>query len=40
MLTSDILHEVEIGVWKSLLQHLIRVLYTCGATTVHEFNQR
>ncbi|CUA69692.1 Colossin-A [Rhizoctonia solani] len=36
----DLLHEVELGVWKSLLKHLIRILYGCGNDTVAEFNRR
>ena len=40
MLTVDLLHEVELGVWKSLLTHLIRMLHTCGADKVHEFDKR
>jgi len=27
MLVVDLLHEVELGVWKSLFMHLIRILY-------------
>jgi len=30
MLTVDLLHKVELGVWKSLLTHLIRMLHVCG----------
>ena len=40
MLTVDLLHEVELGVWKSLLTHLIRMLHVCGAGKVHEFDER
>ncbi|KAG9085750.1 hypothetical protein FS749_004132 [Ceratobasidium sp. UAMH 11750] len=36
----DLLHEVELGVWKSLLTHLIRVLYGRGSEAVAEFNRR
>ncbi|KAG8741835.1 hypothetical protein FRC12_015532, partial [Ceratobasidium sp. 428] len=36
----DLLHEVELGVWKSLLTHLIRILYSCGSETIAEFNRR
>lgn len=31
LLVVDLLHEFELGVWKALLLHLIRVLYTQGA---------
>lgn len=40
MLTVDLLHEVELGVWKALLMHLIRMLHTCGADKVHAFDER
>lgn len=40
MLTPDLLHEVELGVWKSLLSHLIRMLYTCGPHSVTVFDTR
>ena len=31
-LVVDLLHEFEIGVWKSLFNHLLRVLQACGGT--------
>ena len=40
MLTVDLLHEVELGVWKALLMHLVRMLHACGADKVHEFDKR
>ncbi|EIW76332.1 hypothetical protein CONPUDRAFT_15727, partial [Coniophora puteana RWD-64-598 SS2] len=40
MLTVDLLHEFELGVWKSLLSHLVRMLYSMGGQKVHEFNNR
>lgn len=30
MLVVDLLHEFELGVWKSLFTHLIRLLYAAG----------
>jgi len=30
MLVVDLLHEFELGVWKSLFMHLIRVLYAAA----------
>jgi hypothetical protein len=33
MLVVDLLHEFELGVWKTLLTHLIRVLYAAGGGT-------
>jgi hypothetical protein len=40
MFVVDLLHEVELGVWKSLLTHLIRIIYGCGNDVVAEFNHR
>ncbi|KIJ57965.1 hypothetical protein HYDPIDRAFT_34453 [Hydnomerulius pinastri MD-312] len=40
MLVVDLLHEFELGVWKALLSHLIRMLYVVGPSAVHEFNRR
>ncbi|KAG9074741.1 hypothetical protein FRC06_010494, partial [Ceratobasidium sp. 370] len=40
MLVPDLLHEVELGVWKSLLEHLIRMLHTCGPHAVAIFDSR
>jgi hypothetical protein len=40
MLTVDLLHEVELGVWKALLIHLTRMLHACGQETVNEFDKR
>ncbi|KAG9122111.1 hypothetical protein FRC07_001653 [Ceratobasidium sp. 392] len=40
MFVVDLLHEIELGVWKSLLTHLIRIIHGCGSSTVAEFNRR
>jgi len=40
MLTVDLLHEVELGVWKALFTHLMRMLHACGADKVHEFDKQ
>jgi hypothetical protein len=40
MFVVDVLHEVELGVWKSLFVHLVRILHGCGSETVTEFNRR
>jgi hypothetical protein len=40
MFTVDLLHEIELGVWKSLLTHLIQILFACGADVVATFNHR
>ncbi|KAG9104782.1 hypothetical protein FRC07_009737 [Ceratobasidium sp. 392] len=39
-LVVDELHEVELGVWKALFQHLIRLLHSVGSAAVTEFNRR
>ena len=31
MLVVDLLHEFELGVWKALFTHLIRVLYAAAS---------
>ena len=43
MLVPDLLHEFELGVWKSLFTHLIRILYAHEKgkdTLVRELNLR
>lgn len=30
MLVVDLLHEFELGVWKAIFTHLIRILYAAG----------
>ncbi|KAJ7579392.1 hypothetical protein C8J56DRAFT_1169724 [Mycena floridula] len=40
ILVVDLLHEFELGVWKALLIHLIRILNTLGASKIAEFNSR
>ncbi|KAI1789115.1 hypothetical protein LXA43DRAFT_923997 [Ganoderma leucocontextum] len=39
-LVVDQLHEFELGVWKSLFTHLVRILESAGADLVHELNRR
>jgi hypothetical protein len=36
----DFLHKFELGVWKAVLTHLIRILHAQGEETVHTFDQR
>ena len=36
----DLLHEIELGVWKALLIHLIRMLVSLGGNSIQEFNSR
>jgi hypothetical protein len=42
MLVPDLLHEFELGVWKALFTHLIRVLYAAApdGSLVAELNKR
>ncbi|KAJ4467212.1 hypothetical protein C8J55DRAFT_565472 [Lentinula edodes] len=40
MLVVDLMHEFELGVWKALFTHLIRILYTVGQQYVEELNHR
>lgn len=40
MLVVDLLHEFELGVWKAVFVHLVRLLYSLGQTVVDRFNER
>jgi len=42
MLTVDLMHEFELGVWKSTFIHIIRVLYAAvpGGAAVSKLNER
>lgn len=42
MLVVDFMHEVELGVWKALFVHLIRMLYAAepGGALVGRLNER
>lgn len=42
MLVVDFLHEFELGVWKSLFTHLVRILYAAapGGTQISLLNER
>ncbi len=35
MLVVDLLHEFELGIWKGLFTHLIRLLYAAGKGSDH-----
>ncbi|KAG9075746.1 hypothetical protein FRC06_009912, partial [Ceratobasidium sp. 370] len=39
-LVVDFLHEVELGVWKSVFQHLLRVLHSKSSSSVAILNER
>jgi hypothetical protein len=36
----DLLHEFELGVWKAIFTHLIRILYAQGGNAVQKLNER
>lgn len=36
----DLMHEVEIGVWKALLIHLLRILESAHENLLHELDRR
>jgi hypothetical protein len=40
MLVTDILHEVELGVWKSLFVHVIRLLEAVDKDAVNTVDAR
>lgn len=43
MMVVDLLHEFELGVWKTLFTHLIRILYVASeqpGALVDELNAR
>ena len=40
MFAPDLMHEFELGVWKGIFHHLMRILEAKGKGTVEEFNSR
>ncbi|KAI1784806.1 hypothetical protein LXA43DRAFT_1100996 [Ganoderma leucocontextum] len=40
MFVPDLMHEFELGVWKSTFTHLLRILYAAGEDKIQIFNQR
>lgn len=40
MFAPDLLHEVELGVWKALFTHLLRILYAAGGDAIVILNSR
>lgn len=40
MLTVDLMHEVELGVFKSVFRHLLRLLYTINREAIEVINDR
>jgi hypothetical protein len=40
MFVVDLLHEFELGVWKAVFTHLLRVLHAEGQDTIQTMNAR
>ena len=40
MFVVDFLHEIELGVWKAVFSHCIRLLYAHDPNAVHELNKQ
>jgi hypothetical protein len=40
MLVVDFMHEFELGVWKAVFTHLIRILVAHGGDAVQSLNDR
>ncbi|KIK19172.1 hypothetical protein PISMIDRAFT_38048, partial [Pisolithus microcarpus 441] len=40
MLVVDLLHEFELGVWKAIFSHLLRILDSLNESQLHELDQR
>lgn len=40
MLLPDLMHEVELGVWRSLFMHLIRMLESMDESFLIELDRR
>lgn len=40
MLVVDLMHEFELGIWKALFIHLLRVLNAENPSLVHQLDQR
>ncbi len=40
MLVPDVLHEFELGVWKAIFTHLMRILYANGSDAIQKLNKR
>ena len=40
LFVPDLLHEFDLGVWKAVFTHLIRVLYAAGGDAIQALNER
>ena len=40
MFVPDLMHEFELGVWKAIFTHLLRILYANGKDAIQKLNER
>jgi hypothetical protein len=40
MFVVDLMHEFELGVWKAVFTHLMRILYEAGDGAINKLNER
>lgn len=40
MLVVDLMHEFELGIWKALFLHLLRILEAEDKMLIHELDRR
>ena len=40
LFAPDMMHEYELGVWKAILIHLLRILYAEGGDAIQELDER
>jgi hypothetical protein len=40
MFVPDVLHEFELGVWKAIFTHFMRILYAAGNSSIQALNWR
>lgn len=40
LFVPDVMHEFDLGVWKAILLHLLRILFAAGEERIQELNRR
>ena len=40
MFVVDLLHKFELGVWKAVFTHLMRIFYAAGGDCIQKLNER
>ncbi len=40
LFAPDFMHEVELGVWRTIFTHLMRILHAVGEDSIQTFNKR